>query len=92
MLAAVFDAFISIYRRRSVDLAMPHMAPATVLVPAPELEALAETVTAGKQAAEPVAKKAAAKKAPAKKAPAKKAAAKKAPAKKAPAKKGKKRA
>jgi hypothetical protein len=70
--------------RRSVDLAMPDMAPATVLVPAPELEAIAETVTAATQAAEPPAKKGAAKKAPAKKAPAKKkAAAAEPPAKKA---------
>ena len=72
--------------RRSVDLAMPDMAPATVLVPAPELEAIAETVAAGKQGTELPARKGAAKKAPAKKAAAKKkAAAAEPPAKKAPA-------
>jgi len=56
--------------RRSVDLAMPDMAPATVLVPAPELEALAETVTATMQPTEPAAKKAAAEPAPPPPAPA----------------------
>jgi Zc3h12a-like Ribonuclease NYN domain/S1 RNA binding domain len=73
--------------RRSVDLAMPDVAPAVEFVPAPELEALVDAVTATQQPAEAAAKKAPAKKAAAKKAaPAKKAAARKAPAEKAASK------
>jgi S1 RNA binding domain/Zc3h12a-like Ribonuclease NYN domain len=59
--------------RRSVDLAMPDTAPEVELVPEPELEVIAEAVTARKQPAEPV-KRASGKKATAKKAAAKKAA------------------
>ena len=68
--------------RRSVDMAVPDMAPMVELVPVPELEVLAETVTAS-VAPEP-AKKVAAKKATAAKkaAPAKKTQAKKSAAKK----------
>jgi hypothetical protein len=80
--------------RRSVDMAMPDMAPVADLVPAPELEELAVTVTA-RVSPEPARKAATRKAAPAKKAaaakkaaPAKKAAAKTvAPPKKAPVKK-----
>ena len=75
--------------RRSVDLAMPDTALEAELVQEPELEVLAEAVTARMKPAEPGAKKSAAgKKAAAKKTPAKKAAAARKPAaKKAAAKK-----
>jgi hypothetical protein len=66
--------------RRSVDLAMPDIAPVVELTPEPELEALAEAVTARKRGKEPAAKKAAA----AKKTAPKKAASKKAAVKTAP--------
>jgi hypothetical protein len=65
--------------RRSVDLAMPDTALEVELVQEPELEVLAEAVTARKKPAEPVAKKSA----PGRKAAAKTAAAKKAAATKA---------
>ncbi len=72
--------------RRSVELAVPAMAPGAAVAVSPDLielvEAVAEAPT--KKAAS---KRATAKKAPAKKEPAKKDAAKKAPAKKEPAKK-----
>jgi S1 RNA binding domain/Zc3h12a-like Ribonuclease NYN domain len=61
--------------RRSVDLAMPDTALEVELVQEPELEVLAEAVTARRKPAEPGAKKSA---------PGKKAATKKAVAKKAP--------
>jgi hypothetical protein len=74
--------------RRSVDLALPDVAPAVEIVPVPELEALADAVTAAQQPVESAAKRAPAKKQAAKKAAAKKAVAKKAAsAEKAPAKK-----
>jgi hypothetical protein len=61
--------------RRSVDMAMPDIAPVVELVAEPELEALAEAVTARKKTKEPAAKKAAApKKTAAKKAATKMAA------------------
>ena len=61
--------------RRSVDLAMPDTPLEAELVPEPELDVLAEAVTARKKSAEPGAKKSAAgRKAAAKKAPARKAA------------------
>jgi hypothetical protein len=75
--------------RRSVDMAMPDMAPVADLVPAPELEELAETVTA-RISPEPARKAATRKAAAAKKTalPKKAATAKKAAAKTvAPAKK-----
>ncbi len=74
--------------RRSVDLAMPDIAPVVELTPEPELEALAEAVTVRKRGKEPAAKKAAAPKktAPRTTAP-KKAAAKTAEVTPPPAKK-----
>jgi S1 RNA binding domain/Zc3h12a-like Ribonuclease NYN domain len=70
--------------RRSVDMAMPDIAPVVELTPEPELEALAEAVTARKKTKEPAAKAAAPKKAAAKKTATKMAAeAAPAPAKKA---------
>ena len=76
--------------RRSVELAVPAMAPGAVVAASPELVELVEAVSEApiKKAAakKTVAKKVAAKKVAAKKEPAKKDAAKKAPAKKQPAK------
>jgi hypothetical protein len=57
--------------RRSVDLAVPHMAPGAPVVPTPEVEALAEAAEPAPKPTKRVAKKAAA---PVKKAPAKRAA------------------
>jgi hypothetical protein len=66
--------------RRSVDLAMPDTALEAELVQEPELEVLAEAVTARMKPAEPGGKKSAAGKKAAKKAPARKAAAAREPA------------
>ncbi|MFP5487667.1 MAG: histone H1-like repetitive region-containing protein, partial [Acidimicrobiia bacterium] len=70
--------------RRSIDVALPHMAGDVV---SPDGAQPTDTATDASGAEPAPAKKAAAKKAPAKKTAAKKTAAKKAPAKKAPAKK-----